>query len=121
MIPGWYMGPRSPCFPVGIRIRDSSWTARESALGWDSGLDYLAVTAGAGTIGDSIGTAAGEASITTTPISRTAGLSSIAIAFIRAERTSIMGPAAALAGTKGVPRLAARPPSHAPLPAPSAA
>ena len=102
MIPGWCMEPRWLCSPVGIRIRDCSSTAQESLLGWASRLDYLADSAGVGTIGGTIGTTTGESSTTTTTTSRIATLSSIETIFIRREGTSITPPihmAAVLAGT----------------------
>src|SRR5260370_39140436 len=91
-IRGWCMGHRWLCSPVGIRIRDSSWTAQESVLDWASELDYLPALAGVGTTGDTIGTTPGESNSTTTRTFRTAGPSSIAIVSIRREGTLIMPP-----------------------------
>jgi hypothetical protein len=89
MIPGWCMDLRWLPSPVGIRIRDSTWTVQESALDWASALDFLPAMAGVGTTGDTIGITTGESNTTTTPISQIAGRSSIAITSIRVERTSI--------------------------------
>src|SRR5882672_4078366 len=91
-IPGWCTGTHWLSSPVGIPTQDFSWTAPVSLLDWASGSDYLAASAGVGTTGDTIGTTTGESSTTTTPTSRTAGRSSIATVFVRAERTSIMAP-----------------------------
>src|SRR5260370_41354406 len=92
MTPGWCMGPRWRSSLVGIRIRDFSWTAQDWLLDWDSALAYLPASAGVGTTGDTIGITKGGSSTTTTPISRIAGPSSIAIVFMRVDRTSIMAP-----------------------------
>src|SRR5947209_17806601 len=89
MIPGLYMERLWLSSPVGIRIRGSFWTVQEWLLDWVSGLGYLPASAGAGTVGDSIGTAVGESSTTTTRSSRIAGRSSIAIAFVRVKRITI--------------------------------
>src|SRR5882724_8559663 len=103
MIPGWHMGLRWGSSPVGIRIRDSSWTARESLLDWDSALDYSAASAGVFTIGDTIGIAAGESFSTTTHSSRTAGRSSIATILVvgRISITPAIFAAEVLTGMKG--------------------
>src|SRR5882757_5740300 len=73
--------------PAGIHIRGYFLTARESVLDWDSALGYMAASAGVGTIGDLIGAAAAGSFTTTIRISRTAGRSSIAIVFVRLERS----------------------------------
>src|SRR6202049_3445441 len=91
-IRGWCMARRWVFSPVGIRIRDSSWTFQESVLDWASGWDYLVGSAGVGTIGDTIGTTTGESNSTTTRTFRITGRSSIAMIFVRAERTSTMQP-----------------------------
>src|SRR5258708_3248466 len=62
---------------------------RESDLAWDSALDFTAASDGVGTVGDSIGPTTVESSTTTTPISRTAGRSSIAMVFVRTAGASI--------------------------------
>src|SRR5258708_5434774 len=103
------MGTRSRCFPVGIRTRVFSWTARESLLALVSAWDCLAASAGDGTTGDTIGTTTGESSTTTTRTSRIAGLSLIATVFARVERTSIMAPIHVTAILAGVRRLTGRP------------
>src|SRR5216684_2825958 len=100
MIRGWSMGLQWQCSPGGIRIRDFTWMAREWVSDSGSELGYLAASAGAGTIGDTIGTTTGESSTTTTRTSRTAGPLSTATVFIRVDRTSTMGPAELLAGMK---------------------
>src|ERR1700674_4890804 len=107
------MGLRWRLSLVGIRIRDCSSTAQESLLDWASRLDYLADSAGVGTIGGTIGTTTGESSTTTTTTSRIATLSSIETIFIRREGTSITPPihmAAVLAGTPR-PEVSISPPS----------
>src|SRR5713101_4057774 len=98
------MGIRWLCSPVGIRTRDFSWTAQESLLDWASGWDCLAASAGVGTTGDTIGTTMGGSSTTTTRTSRIAGRSSIAIAFVRVELTSIMAPIHATEVLAGIRR-----------------
>src|SRR5258706_547953 len=80
---GRWMEPRWRFFPVGTRIRDCTWMARESGLDWDSALDSLAASDGAGMVGDLIGTTEAESSTTTTLISRIAERSSITITFGR--------------------------------------
>jgi hypothetical protein len=59
-------------------------------LAWASGWGYLPASAGDGTTGGTIGITMGGSSTTTTHTSRIAGRSSIAIAFVRVERTSIV-------------------------------
>src|ERR1700693_4492831 len=86
------MARRWASSPVGIRIQDFSWMAQESLLDWASVLDYLPASAGVGTVGDTIGTMAGESNTTTTRTFRIAGPSLIAIVSTRHEGTLIMPP-----------------------------
>ena len=61
-------------------------------MDWASELECLPASAGVGATGDTIGATTAESSTTTTRTSRTAGRSSTAIVFIRADRTSITAP-----------------------------
>src|ERR1700724_2184702 len=98
------MDTRLRCSLGGIRTRGYSWTVQDSLLGWASESDYLPASAGVGTVGDTIGTTAGESNTTTTRTFRIAGPSSIATVSIRHERTSTMPRilmAEALVGMRG--------------------
>src|SRR5258708_6929473 len=111
-IPGWYMAIPWLSFQAGMPIRVYLGRVRASDLDLVLGLVFLAASAGAGTIGDSIGTTAGGQSITTTRTSPAAGQSSTAMASTTAVFT-----AAALGGMRASATPTQRP---ARIPAPSA-